>query len=832
MNVTGLGSGLTVDASGTVYVSVNAFSLARVASTGAGLGLLTFGPSDCSSAPISLAAGPTSLWILCGDGSDTPQSVVQVGYSGGSPLSVIESSTLVSSFGYQYDVSAAMGLATDLTGHLYVSGLSGAYSGDILVFNITGQSQPQYQSMSSYTSPLCLTPFGGVAVDGSGHVYAVCPYTDTVFVWGTNHSSAISIGLPYISLPYNIDSVLTAAMDDQGNVYVLEWDDNLVLGDRLFIQSATGAPVVTVPARTLAPNRGLVACRPSSASALVYSALPPLYLSVVTPNGTLVQGAYPNASHALASPYIVAMAWAPSGTVYLLTQTGPILVLDLNGNLVQTLTPPGAGVAGALQLDSAGRLYIIEQSTNQILRSSVTGSVWSVYTTAGSNGVLRGLSIDDQDNLYVFTYVSYYYPAAQIPGILLFNPSGSLVANISSLPSQLLPFTAVNQFGTFYALAYRSLVQVTLSGSTSGGTPAVTANPQSGSLCALFYSLPGDLDYPWSVATSISFMYNPSAITTTSGSSAVQLLSGTGQRTYTNRFGNSFSTPLTLATAGTMSSSNLLYLNGLPLDVNGLTLNLSSPVQLPGVGPLSLFSTVRLFNASGAVVEGGSNLIDVAGSAFLSNVAGFTNLTIGASNRNSLAVSYSTCQAPLTFTNGLTVVIQPGASSSSAGFSYSYTVSDGLTYSVQANLTLSSVSVFATVRDQLGNPYQPIFNITGTRTYTYLPTMATVTSVVSAVSNATAISGSQRWYPYSFLAAAPGIYSFNTVPFLDADGLTYSVSPSTPSNGAAPGAGTQLSQVTVAVKAVQTGALLFESASLSPPVEALQRQQYILFTLA
>ena len=48
-----------------------------------------------------------------------------------------------------------------------------------------------------------------------------------------------------------------------------------------------------------------------------------------------------------------------------------------------------------------------------------------------------------------------------------------------------------------------------------------------------------------------------------------------------------------------------------------------------------------------------STRIDSLGSAFLSSVPGFLNVTIGASNINSLAAKYSTCQAPITFTNGL-----------------------------------------------------------------------------------------------------------------------------------------------------------------------------------
>ena len=145
-------------------------------------------------------------------------------------------------------------------------------------------------------------------------------------------------------------------------------------------------------------------------------------------------------------------------------------------------------------------------------------------------------------------------------------------------------------------------------GASSAATSAAT-----GSLCFLLYSLPGNVDYPWSSATSLTFTYTAAGVTT---GQAVSLLSGSGTRTYTNRFGASFSTSLTLAS---FPSSNLLYLgSAVPVDTTGLTFSLASSIQLPGEGPSQLLSAVTVYNASGGggggrVVHGGRNGAGVPG---------------------------------------------------------------------------------------------------------------------------------------------------------------------------------------------------------------------------
>jgi hypothetical protein len=89
----------------------------------------------------------------------------------------------------------------------------------------------------------------------------------------------------------------------------------------------------------------------------------------------------------------------------------------------------------------------------------------------------------------------------------------------------------------------------------------------------------------------------------------------------------------------------------------------------------------------------------------------------------------------------------------------------------------------------LGNPYQTVVDIAGTRIYTYLPTGAQVISNITGLLEPPyeqAIFPDQRFYPYSLLASAPGVYTANTAPFLDADGLGYTFAPGAPSNGLDP----------------------------------------------
>ena len=162
--------------------------------------------------------------------------------------------------------------------------------------------------------------------------------------------------------------------------------------------------------------------------------------------------------------------------------------------------------------------------------------------------------------------------------------------------------------------------------------------------------------------------------------------------------------------------------------------------------------------------------------------------------------------------------------------SYAYTISDGQNYSVQTNLSITTTSAFATTKDQLGNPYQSVVSVTGTRVYTYLPTGQRLVSTVGSLTNATAagLSADQRFYPYALLAAGPGVYSASTAPFLDSLGVAFSLSPAAPANGLAPGVGQQFNSTAALFSTTEAGAVLTEAHSSKPPLVLYQQQVYSL----
>ena len=344
----------------------------------------------------------------------------------------------------------------------------------------------------------------------------------------------------------------------------------------------------------------------------------------------------------------------------------------------------------------------------------------------------------------------------------------------------------------------------------------VSDDPVEGSLCVMWYSTPGTVDYAWSVATYVSFLYTPVNYTT------ITLLSGAGQRVYTNRFGVSFSTNFKLVPP-TNASQNLLYLQTMaPLDASGITLALQTPVQLPGGNPFVNWTSLTVNYTDGLVVENGGLGVDRTGVAWVSAIPGFVNLTIGSSDINAFSADYDSCTASITRMNGLVAPTQPSVRNSAMQFNYSYNISDGSTYSVLTELVVNCTTHFGTFFDQLGNPHQVIANVTGTRLYTHIPTGATLLSTVSYTAGKVA-----RFYPYTLIASSPGVYSSNTVPHWDGAGVELNLSPAVPANGMAPRQGTQFDSQTLQItKDMSPRFVLTESHAITAPLPALQQQQY------
>ena len=493
--------------------------------------------------------------------------------------------------------------------------------------------------------------------------------------------------------------------------------------------------------------------------------------------GGLVQGSY----------FIPVVITGVSSSTGVSITTPPLVPFQLTLSLVVSQCQFTLNVAGTLTgfgVSSANP----NAALSATLIASLVGSVLGVPASA----------------VRVCVHVTYAYLSTQRGEVYLY--SGSI--NSSDVTSIVANITAAT--GTVL-LSTPTVANITSIPSLVG--------PQNGSLCMMMYGLPGTIDYPWSLATSVQFVYDPTYVKTSHGT-AVSINSGTGTRTFTNRFGVSSITTLNLSS----SSTNLLFLGSSnPVDSKGMTWNLSSPVQLPGGGSSRFSSTTTVYNSGDVFIEGTSSRVDGTGEVFVSSVPGFINTIISASNINSLAVLYPTCQAPITFTNGLSQPTQPSASNGATHFFYSYVISDGSTYSVQTDLSITTTSAFATTQDSLGNPYQSVSNITGTRTYTFLPNGAVLTSRVSFA------QVQSSFYPYALIASSPGVYTSNTAPYLDGAGLTFAVTPSVPSNGVAIGTGAQYSTVTVGIASYNnTVTQLNEANFVNKPLMALQQQSYVL----
>ena len=165
-----------------------------------------------------------------------------------------------------------------------------------------------------------------------------------------------------------------------------------------------------------------------------------------------------------------------------------------------------------------------------------------------------------------------------------------------------------------------------------------------GSLCILMYSLPGTVDYPFSIAYDLQLTYDPTPVIA-ANQTQLNILAGSGTRTYTNRFGVSTSTSVVmngLAAQADYSGIPLSLAGGVPF-TSLVPISLSSPVQLPGVGSSTLVSSVVLHVVGGSYIEIAgafflTNPFDPLGQAYLSSIPGFINTTILASNVNTLAV--------------------------------------------------------------------------------------------------------------------------------------------------------------------------------------------------
>ena len=700
------------------------------------------------------------------------------------------------------------GVAVDSAANVYVSSEVGSYPGTapappgtavVVKFSPAGLPLQNYSLYEFETDAFQLGPV--LAVDSTGALYVT-------FVFTTMKFNSAGVGVLQL---YTDQATAVAVQNGTNAIYEIEQ----VSGTRIFKFDSSGSS--TASAQCIGSG---LAVDPRDGTIVVSGQIVQRFTSDLTfiADYTLPEADFINAS----ANIILGVAVSQTGVVYVAVPSGDILALHYEQ------CPPGyscpAGVDSAL-LCPIGSYCPANQ----------TAYGAQVLPCPSSAGCLT----------------SGLVQPGQCSSSASFSPSSSHVAYTSSSSSS-RPSSSSSCISSSSSASSSSSSRVSSSSSSSSSTSTASSNA---SLCLIFYSLAGDPEYPWSAAVSLVVQYNPTPLVTARGT-AVQLVSGSGTRTYTNKYGLATTVNITLLASGAIgagSSDNLLYLDSsLPFSTAGMTVSLAKPVLLPGRGPLMNYSTLTYHSQTVSLslsstaplsqtytTESDSARIDPSGSAFLSTVPGFTNVTLGGGNSNIAAVRYSSCSAPITFANGARSPVIANTFNSPSRWQYNYVVSDGVSYTIAANLTLTMDGAIAAHVNSLGNQYQLVVAITGTRVYTYLPTNATVTSVVStpsSVSNGVYQAADQRFYPFALLSSAAGIYTVNTAPFVDFDGLAFSISPGTPASGQAPGVGTVYYQTSVYTDARELSPVLvdgtvypsnseYTSGPVGTPLQALQQQR-------
>ena len=281
------------------------------------------------------------------------------------------------------------------------------------------------------------------------------------------------------------------------------------------------------------------------------------------------------------------------------------------------------------------------------------------------------------------------------------------------------------------------------------------------------------LDYPCLVTLSGNATVGAAVIGSGPGA-YYQMSAFTGTRTYYNRYGQSFSTSVSLAPLGELRGLNQLAL-GAPF-FGTPTFRLGALIQMPG-GLLA--NEIQLINAAGnfpvesvAINASNTNSLNAnpASITFCSTAFGFTTSSYNPALASSAAFSASmaACTAAPSFTAQPLPSTTAAATPGLRNFTFTYSITDGATFAANVSAFLQTDG---TVNyDQLGNLYYNVIGIQGTRSEQSLvvPGDATVVSISSlmapniiATSNLPYITNNNRIYPQ--------------YPFLDRYGLAYTV---------------------------------------------------------
>ena len=733
------------------------------------------------------------------------------------------SAEVINAFTFTFSpaLSFPRGLAVDDAGAVYVADEANSR---VVKFSPNGT---QLQTFTA-SSPLLVDPID-VAVDGAFNLWVADESNNRVVQLYPNGTQGLSITTSNPLLdPTGVD------VDTSGSVFIADFSNGRVLkqssnGFALSVLYSAPFPFAPISVRLNAMGNVFVCdngddvvlqLSPSGALLQVLATSPPLN----DPAGLTFDG---------------------EGNLYVTDSSNSRIVqfsgvnLPVASSSSSTAAFPSSSLSSSVSSSASSSTISSSMASSSIASSSMASSSVassSIASSSVSSSPMASSSVASSSIPSSSVASSSVASSSMVSSSISSSPLASSSMASSSMSSSLPPSSSpVSSSASTSTSASSSLVPSSSTAPSDSSSPTPST---AGSLCILLYSLRGTIDYPWSVAYNLQLQYNPTPVMTSTGTAAVTLLSGLGTRTFTNKQGVALSTPLTLLTTSLTSPSNaslslpLLLLNSTaPLNSAGLSFAVSSPVQLPGASPSALQSQVTLLAlSSGVVVESGSGPLDGLGQALLSSVPGFLNRSIGPANVNTYAAIDSQCQAPITFSNGVRPPTQPSTSNGATTFTFSYTTSDGHTYAVTTNLTITASSSFAASHDQLGNLYQSVVDIRGSRVYTQLSSGMSFISTVTGKSNVSvtgAPSTDQRFYPYSLLSAGPGVYSINTAPFLDAAGLSFTISPPVPALGLSGGAVYGVVAVSITFNSTVNVPMLTESpTATNSPLLSLQQQAF------
>ena len=326
---------------------------------------------------------------------------------------------LVNGSGKAVRFNHPFGLAVDVNGDLYIADVGNSVirkmdtTGKVSTFAGVGGvkgSADGLDSLATFNKPF------GVATDAAGNVYVADASNNKIRRIGTAGSVSTFTGTGIVGASNVADSVtfnspLGVAVDGNGNVYVADYENNL-------IRKVTQAGVVSTLAGSGAKgaDNGLdTAATFNLPEALAVDGAGNVYVAdngndlirKVTPSGqvrTLAGNGRPGKSDGTGS---AASFNSPFGIA--IDANGNLYVADSGNNLIRKITPSGtvttiagSGAKGAndgagstasfntpsgIAIDKLGNIYVADENNNKIRKISPTGVVTTIAKVHSGNSL-------------------------------------------------------------------------------------------------------------------------------------------------------------------------------------------------------------------------------------------------------------------------------------------------------------------------------------------------------------------------------------------------------------------------------------------------------------